>query len=198
MTRNENGWDAVAEAWQSPEAGLPDAAGFEAELRRRRRNSRLVVGGELLITAFLVWITVELVRGAAASTDAVAVGGLWLIWLVATGLAWWNRWGQLEQSAASTEAFVRLSLERARRKVRVVWITLGLLVAQVLFLGWLWGRGGAARPSGNAMPGWWLILGVFAAYLAWCVWYYRRSRSEGRHFSKLLREIEGASEGFPP
>ena len=191
MTDGDFGWDTLTEAWQEEEP-LPFEAGeFKSVLRGRTRAMMLVVLGELAITAGLIWVTVWLSGPATVGADAVFLTVLWLFWAVATGFAWWNRRGQWRLSVASSEDFVRLSLDRAERKTRVAWFSAALLVAQVAFAVafWLFGResGGGAEDLTTMVS---LLVTVVAGYSGWTVWYYRRARREREHFAAVLSSME--------
>ncbi len=189
MSDSENSWDALTDAWRSsPEA--PPPADIGAELRKRRALTLAVVLGELGITAGLVGVTVWLQGDATIGPDAVFLGGLWSLWLVATCFAWWTRLGQTPNTVASPEEFVRLSLERARRKQRIVWFSLGLLAAQVAFAIYvrvLLGESDAGLRGSLAI----LLVFIVAAHLLWARWYYRRAKREQVHFAALHEAFEG-------
>ena len=188
MTEHDASWDALTETWQAAEPVPHDLSGFSLELKRRARLRLLMVAGEVILTAALIWLSVQLLGSGGPDGRALILTGLWLFWLVATVFAWWNRRGQWERSVASTDDFASLSLERAGRKIRVVWFTVGLLVAQLAFVGVLIGTGLVDELGGSSLSLAGVFAGVSAVYLIWCRWYYRRARSEESYYRDLQRE----------
>ena len=193
MSEHDPSWEALTEAWKAPEAA-PRLSDFESELKRRRRLKFVVVAGELGVTGVLVWASARLIVNGAAGENAVLLTGIWLFWAVAMVFAWWNRRGQWERTVASTDDFMRLSLERATRKIRVVWFTLALLVAQLAFVGVLvlTGQLGELRGSPAALA--LTVGGVASLYVLWAFWYYRRARAEASRFGGWLEEAESIRE----
>lgn len=192
----ETPWGELAERWRgaesAPRSAAEEVASFVPILRRRRTLTGLVVLGEGLVTAALAWVTLTVIRRTPTVADVVFLTGLWVIWVIATGFAWWNRRGQWGRSAADTTQFVSLSLEYARRKVRVARFSVGLLLAQLLMGVVAWVGGAGLMRDGfsslAALMGW---LGPLSlAYLTWIVWYHRRAAAEVRHFRDLLDELE--------
>ena len=195
MTDSDRGWDALTEAWQQEEPGPFEVDDIKSVLGARRRLTWMVVLGELMVTAGLIGVTVWLSGPATVGADTLFLVGAWLFWGLATGFAWWNRRGQWRLSVASPEDFVRLSLERAERKIRVAWFSAGLLVAQVAFVVALsLGRDSPAQGLGSMLS---TLAIVVAAYSGWTVWYYRRARHEREHFAAVLRSMEAARQEEP-
>lgn len=189
-------WNELQTAWQSADSVPVGMEEIRAILRRRRRLTALVVLCELGITAGLVALSVQTGRAGAGALDVVFVGGLWLFWLVATVFAWWNRRGAWRRDVSDTGEFVRLSLERAERKIRVAWFSLGLLMAQLVFgvgIFIAFGRtaGGSLAVERLAL---WLVL-IVGSYGSWIAWYYRRARREQEHFRSLLDATEATEQG---
>jgi hypothetical protein len=87
---------------------------------------------------------------------------------------------------------VQLSLERAKRKKRITWFSLGLLAAQVGFAMYLSGLATEASPLlGTSLMA--ILVPIVAAHLVWALWYYRRAAREQEHFTALKEAFE--SEG---
>jgi hypothetical protein len=192
MTDSMPSWEHLAVAWRAEEAPV-SMDEIHATLRVRRRASALVVTGELGITAMLIGFTVQTARVGMEALDLVFLSGIWLFWLVATVFAWWNRRGQWRPEVRDTGEFIRLSLQRAGRKVLVAWFSLGLLLVQVVFgTGLFIANGRTAEGEWGATRHFvlWLIL-ILVSYGSWIVWYYRRARREQAHF-RSMGEAMGA------
>jgi hypothetical protein len=140
----------------------------------------LVVAGEVLLTAGLIaWtVSVLLSDGPTSSRTVLWLAAAWLTWTVVTGFATWNRWGSWEASTESTRAYLALSEERARRRVRSAGFVLGfaaLVAAVALVLGY-------ADLTGLA------LLGLYAA---WAIWYRQRARRELEEIRRTAAEFGG-------
>lgn len=180
-------WADLTETWTAPEAPQSNPSDFTEALRRRVRSTLLVVGVEVLLTIALLWVTwMQRQRGLTESGTATLLV-LWGSWVVATCFAWWNRRGQWVRTASSTLEFVRLSRERAERKVRVAWFTAGMLLVQVGFLAVLAAM--APEPGLMTPVGWSITALVVVLYAGWAVRYHRASSAEREHFAGLERAL---------
>jgi hypothetical protein len=188
MSGSQSSWDALADAWRSSEEARP-APDIGAELRKRRLLTLCVVLGEVGVTLGVIGVTLWLRGEATIGPDAVFLRGLWILWFVATCFAWWTRRGQWPQSVASSQEFVQLSLERAKRKKRITWFSLGLLGAQVGFAMYLSGLATEASPLlGTSFMA--ILVPIVAAHLVWALWYYLRAAREQEHFTALKEAFE--------
>jgi hypothetical protein len=187
-------WEALQNAWHEPGEAPISMDAIRATLRQRRGIRALVVLGELGITAALIGHTAQSVGRGASLLNVVFVSGLWLVWVVATVFAWWNRRGQWRTDVQDARDFLRLSLEHGERKIRVAWFSLGLLLAQVVLGTGVFIASGRMQ-SDDGMSGrlfaLWLIL-ILVTYGSWIAWYFRRARSEQIHFRAMSEALEAA------
>lgn len=173
-------WEHYVEAWEADELPESEAGTLSAALRRRRLGTCAVVLGEGALTAALMALTWSWSRDPESFPGAWALIGTWVVWLIATVFAWWNRRGQWVVDVATLEAFAELSLERSARKIRVVWFSWGLTVVQLALL---WAIVGHARALF-----WTVAASTVGIMSAWSWWYYRRAAAERDYFSSLLDE----------
>lgn len=180
-------WAELTDTWKVSEPVESSAPDFAIALRRRVRSTLLVVAVEVALTGGLLWVTwLQLGRDLTGS-GAATLFVLWGSWVAATGFAWWNRRGQWARTAASTLEFVRLSRERAERKVRIAWFTAGMLVVQIGFVSVL---AALAPPPGLLTAGGWITVGIVAAvYAGWAVRYHRVAITERDHYAELERSL---------
>ena len=154
--------------------------GLAMVLAARRRGMLRVVAVEGVLTLGLLAYTVWLLTVGEGGSVGIVLGALWASWAIASGFAWWNRRGQWQRTAASTEEFLRLSMTWARRKQRVAVFTVVFLMGQVLAA---WALFGA-----EALAGTWTLYAIvlFGLYGGWALWYYRRATRDFHTFKALL------------
>lgn len=175
-------WALYVEAWHDDTPGHTDIERLARALRVRRLVTVLVVSGEAALTIGLAVFTWAWARNPEVLTGAWALVGIWAVWLVATAFAWWNRRGQWVVDVANLEEFAELSLERAVRKIRVVWFSLALTVVQLALLY-------AIGDRGSPLPEFWIAAtATCIAVGGWASWYYRGAVAERTHFGRILRE----------
>lgn len=176
-------WDRYAEAWEVDAPPEVEVQTLTAALRRRRLGTAAVVLGEFALTVALLAFTWSWSRDPEALPGAWALVGTWIVWLVATVFAWWNRRGQWVVDVATLEAFAELSLERSVRKLRVVWFSWALTVVQLALL---WTIVGHTRALF-----WSVAAATVGIMTAWSGWYSRRASAERAYFSALTEEAKG-------
>ena len=192
--RDNDAWSALQEAWHRQDAHSPDLAALEHMTRRRTRAMWWVTAAEVVLTAAMVAYSAYLLRGGLTSAVGAWLAVFWSLWAIAVVLAWSNRWGVWRPAAKSPRAFLALSLERARRRVRAAHIAVGLLMAEVVLFPLILWAGPASRPG--ALDWEWTLRGVAylvlfgAAVLVWAHRYRRRARQEMATLQEQLEAWE--------
>jgi hypothetical protein len=161
------------------------------EIRRRvRRQSRRMAWTLAAEMAIAVVALAALVRFALRHPDprdVAAMVGLSLLVLGAAVFSLRLHRGLWRSSTATTEAFLRLSIERCRRRSRSLRAAWALLAGELaVFIPWLWYRLHLASPAPAARDyalayGFLALLAV--AVMSFVLWLGRRTRRE-------LRELE--------
>jgi len=173
--------DPLTAIWRSePSPAGVDLDDLRSEAARRRRKMVLVVVGEVLLTAGLIaWtVAVLLSDGPTSSRTVLWLAAAWLTWTVVAGFATWNRWGSWAATTESTRAYLALSEERARRRMRSAGFVLGLaavVAAVALALGY------------DGLTGL-VLLGLYAA---WAIWYRHRARRDLDGIRRTAAEFGG-------
>lgn len=181
--------ETLAAEWRHDAGPAVDMDALRSELRRRNRSTTWVVAAEIVVTALLVAWTVGAVPGPSRSPLLIA--WMWTYWAVATSLAWWNRFGQIRRSVVSPAAFARVSLARARAKIRVVRIVAGLFAAQAVFV-LAYGARVSGSGAGGSAVAFLVASGLGTALWGW--WYHGRARHQVSTYEAMCAEME---EGGP-
>lgn len=203
----EEGWDALAQAWQ--QILPPRLEQAPAELRRRVRRTdlrfRLYAALEYLAYAGLIALMVVYLRQHKGM--ASFLWGFMMMGFVAWGLdfAVRIRRGVWQAADSSTAAWLDLLAERCARKrryARVSWLmfgamSLGMAVLLLAFAIWL--PKDFARIAGSG----WQIVGVMVGLLGfqwlWSKWYLQQVAAEEAWIAALRDEAEPAAPpALPP
>ncbi|MFN0178210.1 MAG: hypothetical protein ACKVZ0_05385 [Gemmatimonadales bacterium] len=183
------GWTELARTWiGGDDAGTSAEAAIRRSVDRQSIQMRLVVVGEVLITAAtlaVVWWVL------ATEREVVRLG--WVLGAVLhTAVIWafvmWNRrgiWGPLSQSTAE---YLRLAKERLRRQRQCGDFALGLIGVELLAL-FLWSinaAAGAGPRLGIALvpPG-----AVSGIAIWWAVRYRARAIDRLERLTGLERQL---------
>jgi hypothetical protein len=173
----DDNWGALVADWQAGPSGHSLGASI-ATMRRRvnahRRTMIWVVGLEIIASMVAFAATLRLVRSGGGPL-------MWLVsvecWLLILGMWWyvlWNRRGTWRPLADSTEAFIALARLRCVRRLRTVWLIVGLVVAQVAIvtIAILAGWGAQAPIAGKFGVLAWRVPALVAVlgYLACAAW----------------------------
>lgn len=198
-TDAEREWESWALEWRSEEGSTPAAIGrAEIERRVRRQNVRLrllAVADAFVVTGFLALSGYMAVR-IPDPLMIVWAAAVWVFTFVALAFTIRNRRGIWAASAETTSAYLELSVERCRRKVRTARFGMQLLAAEIVFL-LLWGTWEmAAHPERLAeRPGRLLLryglIALFAAgTIAWATLYRRSALREMTRIEEIRRGME--------
>jgi hypothetical protein len=167
--------------WQAEAGPSPEA--LEAIRRRVRRQSRgmaLLLAGELLLAAGALVFLIRFAILHPDPMDVVTMAGLCLLTLWATACSLWLRRGLWKPETETTAAFLALSVDRARRRLRglrAAWWLLGGETA--LFIPWIWhslhlGDPPTAGALAAAYGFLFLVVATTAAILIWIGRWTRR------------------------
>jgi hypothetical protein len=201
MTMIDPEWRGLMEAWQSeaPEEAAP--APLSDKVRRRiRRKVRLHSYGLILLAIFevtgcagiLLWLFRDLLEDGPNAVEIAGFAGTAFFVAVALVFSFWNRRGAWWPAAESTRAFVDLSLERCRRKLRTLRFCPWLLAAELAFvIPWAaWAI--QTRPELDAKDGalvfGWTAL-ASASLLVWWAWYRKKTLRERAEWEELRRSL---------
>jgi hypothetical protein len=126
--------------WQAEAGPTPEAlAAIRRRVRRQSRGMALLLAGELLLAAGALVFLIRFAIHHPDPMDVVTMAGLCLLTLWATACSLWLRHGLWKPESGTTAAFLALSVDRARRRLRslrAAWWLLGGEIA--LFIPWIW------------------------------------------------------------
>jgi len=152
---------------------------------RIRRESRLMKWTTAVQSAAGVLILGFVGRVALEHPDPYHLawaGGVALLVVTAWVFLLANRRGVWGPYGETTQSFVAVVAERARRRLRLVGGVTALAVAHLLFTAWLAWWGFRIRPDRPLHPAdaatYVGAVALLAAILVWAVWYRRRVRRE--------------------
>ncbi len=197
-------WNDLVDAWRSaPEdTADPDAPAGLSDGAVRRIRSRVTWHGRRLV--LIAAGEVMLAVGVAAwfgrgfldprrPTDLAAMIGTAVLFAIAFGFSVRNRLGLWRPASEATRAFVELSIERSRRKLRTVrfcrWFLALELALLIPWLAWLLAERGQP-PAAWIGPFAWLAL-LTGGFAAWTVWFQRRTLRELAEWEALGRSLDG-------
>ncbi len=195
-------WHDLMETWQSEalEEAAPAPLSDEVRRRIRRKVKRhsyglvlVAVSEVVLAVGMTAWMALD-VLDLRTPVDLVALIGTVFLFAVAFYYTVKNRRGTWWPAAESTTTFVDLSIERCRRKLRTVRFLPKLLGGGVSFLA-VWGTWALlSRPEAPSAAKWIEFFGFLilypAVYLAWGVWYKRKTLRELAEWEELRRSLE--------
>ncbi|MFY9822972.1 MAG: hypothetical protein WAM82_16440 [Thermoanaerobaculia bacterium] len=126
--------DWQAEAGPSPEA----LAAIRRRVRCQSRGMALLLAGELLLAAAALAFLVRFAIQHPDPVDVATMAGLCLLTLWATACSLWLRRGLWKPEAETIAAFLDLSVDRSRRRLRSLRAAWWLLGGEtVLFIPWI-------------------------------------------------------------
>jgi hypothetical protein len=201
MTMIDPEWRGLMEAWQSEVPEEPAPAPLSDEVRRRiRRKVRLQSYGLILLAVFevagcagiLLWLFRDLLEDGPNAVEIAGFAGTAFFVAVALAFTFWNRRGAWWPAAESTRAFVDLSLERCRRKLRTLRFCPWLLAAELAFvIPWAaWAiqtRPELGAKDGVLVFGWTAL--ASAGLLVWWAWYRKKTLRERAEWEELRRSL---------
>jgi len=204
---------AWREAWQTPErpaksaypANPPNppkigaeelAVSLRRQVRRRSLGLRWMTAGEAALTLTAIVVLEKLARSLGSPLDLFTLTTFAVLAACAFGFSLWNRWGIWRPSAESTAAYLELSLQRCRRRVRGLRAAWGLLALEVvLYLPWIGHRlrlKGETEPHVSAAWGAYGFLALVAAIAAAILLVLgRRTRREIEKWEEMRRSLLG-------
>lgn len=189
----DEGWDALAQAWQ--QIAPPRLEQAPAELRRtvRRADLRFRLLAVLEVVLYLALIGLVIVFLRERKGPAAFLWGFVMMGFVAWGLDFAVRsrqgvWQAADQTTAAWLDLLAARCARKRRYARVSWLMLGALYAAIgaLLVGFrIWLPADFDRVADRG----WLLAGWLAAMLGvqylWSTWYLRRVAAEEREIAAL-------------
>lgn len=196
----EEGWDALAQAWQ--QIAPPRLEQAPAELRRAVRRTdlrfRLLAALEYLAYAALIALMVVYLRQNKGT--ASFLWGFMMMGFVGWGLDFAVRirsgvWQAADQTTAAWLDLLAERCARKRRYHRVSWIMLGTmyLATGLLLLGFaIWLPADFARIAGSAWRMGAVMVGLLGFQWLWSTWYLREVAAEERWIAELRGEAERA------
>jgi hypothetical protein len=200
-TDSEREWESWAREWRSEEGegSRSSTIGREEIERRVRRQSRrlrlLVFVDALVVSVFLAlsaWMAIRI----PDPLMIVWAAAVWVFTFVALAFTIRNRRGIWAASAETTRAYLELSLERCRRKVRTARFGMQLLTVEIVFL-LLWGTWEiAAHPErlserpGSLFLRYGLIALFAAGTIAWATLYRRSAVREMDRVEEIRRTMD--------
>lgn len=197
----DDGWDALAQAWQ--QIAPPSLEQAPAELRRAvlRTDLRFRFLAALEVLCYLGLIALVVVYLRERKGPAAFLWGFMMMCFVAWGLdyAVRIRRGLWQAADASTAAWLELLAARCARKrqyLRTSWVAVIVMLACMLAMFGVfrvWFPEDYARVAAQG----WRLAGVWAATLGiqylWSSWYRRQIAAEERWIAAL--RDEGAADG---
>lgn len=206
MRATDPEWNDLMEAWQSASPGEAVSPQLSEDIRRRiRRKVKLYSIGLILVTisevvvnlALLAWMLPKILE-QQRPVDFVGFAGVFLLFAVAFGFAFWNRRGTWWPAAESTRTFLDLSIKRCRRKLLTLRYCPGFLAVEIVFVA-TWGTWALLdRPVPPPVTRWMTFFGALALFAAavfgWVIWYRKRTLRELAELEELRRSLgdEGA------
>jgi hypothetical protein len=125
--------DGWRREWQADTAGTID---LTARVERETRRMRYILIGDILITVILGGGTIAWAAVSRRSDLMVLVGGVWTFLAIAWLMSWVLRRGAWTPLAATTAAFLDLSILRCRRRREATYGQCALYVAILSFDLW--------------------------------------------------------------
>jgi hypothetical protein len=193
MTKSDDELQEWMADWQDQAAPSPQA--LERIRRRVRRQSlgmALVLAAELILAAGALIFLLHFALRHPDPMDVTAMAGFSLLVLWVTAFSLWNRRGLWRPAAETTDAFLALSIDRGRRRLRSLKAGGWLLAGEVaLFIPWIWyrlHRRPAAPSLGDALAAYGFLVLVAGVAVAILVWTGRRARRELRALEALRGE----------
>jgi len=192
----DDGWDALAQAWQ--QIVPPSLTHAPAELRRRvlRADLRFRLLAALEVLCYLAMIALLIVYMRERKGPAAFMWAFMMMTFVAWGLDFAIRirqglWQAADQSTAAWLALLAARCARKRRYARTTWlalVTMYLAVVAYALVLWLWLPRDFARLAANA----WVLVGLLLVTLGfqyvWASCYLRGVAAEEREIAALRGE----------
>lgn len=176
--------------WQDGAAPSPQVL-EEIRLRVRRQSRRMawMLAGEMAIAAGALILLGRFALLHPDPLDTAAMGGLALLVVWAAAFSLRLHRGLWRPSAETTEAFLALSIERCRRRLRSLRAAWGLLAGELaLFIPWLWHRlhlGPAAPAARDYVFAYGFLALLAVAVMSFVLAVARRIRRELRELERL-------------
>lgn len=194
MTRGDEPMEDLREwmaDWQQDDAAPSPQALEEIRLRVRRQSRRMVwmLAGEMAVAAGALILLVRFALLHPDPLDVAAMTGLSLLVVGAAVFSLRLHRGLWRPSAATTEAFLALSIERCRRRLRSLRAAWGLLAGELaVFIPWLWyrlHRGPAAPAARDYVLTYGFLALLAVAVMSIVLAVARRTRRELRELERL-------------
>lgn len=187
--------DTELERWQGEwraQDMIPTSLARRVE--RETRRMRWGVAAEIMVTVAMGGGTLGWAILSRRPDVAILAAGVWIIIAVAWTISMLLRRGAWQPAAATTAAFMEISILRCERGLRAIAAQALLFVPILGFdLVWLYFyRDETDVWTFLTRPAVLLIAWVGTAVAAaWAVWYRRRLRCELENLLRLRRELEG-------
>lgn len=192
----DDGWDALAQAWQQITPPRLEHAPAALQRRVRQTDLRFRLLAVLEVLSYLAMIGLLIVYLRQHDDIASFLWGFMMMWFVAWGLdfAISIRKGLWQAADATTAAWLDLLAERCRRKrryARTSWQMLGVMYAAMgvmLVAFWIWLPKDFERIAGGAWQFAGILLGLLGFQWLWSRWYLDKVAAEEREIAALRGE----------
>jgi hypothetical protein len=174
--------------WQAEAGPTPEAlAAIRRRVRRQSRGMALLLAGELLLATGALVLLIRFAVRHPDPMDVATMAGLCLLTLWATACSLWLRRGLWKPETETTAAFLALSVNRSRRRLRGLRAAWWLLAGEIaLFVPWIWY---SVSTTGSLAAAYGFLLLVVATTAAILLWI-------GRWTRRQLRSLEAMREGL--
>ena len=181
------------EDWQTADEAAPPEESIRLFVERRTRRLRLwAVIDAIIGSAFLTFLLHRTVTHPDP-IEKIAMGLLGVLTAGTVAFGVWNWRGVRAANAQNTQAFVSLSIERARRlrrAIRAGWVVLTIEVA--VFVPWVWyrlyGLGESPSPAEERF-GWGFLAGMTALAVIFLVAMSAQASRDERRLAELREEM---------
>ena len=128
-------WNALSTAWRSlGHSSPPDPVALRSRVDAQSRRAHYWRVAEVIVSVLaLVMSLIEMRARPGVSGRLVMVDTL-VVLAVAWTFAWFHREARRSPLGDTTEAYLKTAKGRVTQRVRLVWLTLALLVAQWMFV----------------------------------------------------------------
>lgn len=193
--------DAELEAWRQEwqSAAEPSvAAELRTRVEKQTRHMRLMLAGDILVTVVIGGYTAAWAAVSRTPDVAALATGTWVFILTAWVFAILNHRRSWTPAASNTAAFLELSIERCRGRLRALWFGAILYAVEIVFcLTWIYRYKSVRTPLTAAqflMSG--TAIGVIIITVAFAEFLRRHRRNKTRELAALVELQRQMSESY--
>lgn len=189
---NDVEFEQWREQWRAQETTLPD---LRRTVERESRVMRLRVVGQVAVTVIFGFGSAGWAVSSRRSDVVVLAVAMWTFLTAAWAFSLTNTKGLWAPDAETTDAFLRLSMLRRRRRLHAITFSSLLYVVILSFnLVWLYHHRSHVAPlsiqdflsSRSAIAAWVLTV----ALARWAVYYRRSMQRELKNLSEIRRRLD--------